>query len=230
MANDRPGMVKSYLNINLDQETLEKWLRHNSLLSKEHGHSISHSADPVREAMIQRTLPKRHLFRELLSDRSRIKSVATRKWVQWLIDYGVEETMSFPVHTGFGEYWSFGLIRFNDLPDLPDLTPEFLCEFQWIALNLVEFCATKMNWRVPGEQALNKTLAPREIDCLYWAAKGKTSVETAEIMKIGVETVRKYLKNALTKLEAKTKTQAVSLAHRNGILPFNLDHGVRTTQ
>lgn len=61
-------------------------------------------------------------------------------------------------------------------------------------------------------------LTPREIDCLSWAAKGKTRWETAHILKVSDSTVRFHLENARNKLAAGNVTHAVALGVRDGII------------
>jgi DNA-binding CsgD family transcriptional regulator len=61
-------------------------------------------------------------------------------------------------------------------------------------------------------------LSPREREVLNWAADGKTSWETAQLLRLSERAVRLYTENAMNKLHAKTKTQAVAIAVRNGIL------------
>lgn len=54
------------------------------------------------------------------------------------------------------------------------------------------------------------TLSPRELQCLEWAAQGKTAWETARIIGISRHTVATYLENAKTKLNVRTIVQAVA--------------------
>lgn len=54
------------------------------------------------------------------------------------------------------------------------------------------------------------TLSPRELQCLEWAAQGKTAWETARIIGISRHTVATYLENAKTKLDVRTIVQAVA--------------------
>lgn len=61
-------------------------------------------------------------------------------------------------------------------------------------------------------------LAPREREVLQWAAEGKTAWETAQLLKVSERAVRLYMENAMTKLRAKSKPQAVAIAVRNGML------------
>jgi DNA-binding CsgD family transcriptional regulator len=61
-------------------------------------------------------------------------------------------------------------------------------------------------------------LSPREREVLGWAASGKTAWETATLIGVGERAIRLYTENAMAKLNAKTKTQAVAIAVRNGII------------
>lgn len=61
-------------------------------------------------------------------------------------------------------------------------------------------------------------LSDREKDVLCWAARGKTSAEIAEILELSVETVERHFKNAIRKLGATTRTQAVAKALLSGLI------------
>lgn len=63
-------------------------------------------------------------------------------------------------------------------------------------------------------------LTPREIDCLKWAARGKTDGEIAEILSIARWTVVTYLQNAKIKLGCSNRTSAVAVAMSLGIIPL----------
>ncbi|MFF0589827.1 response regulator transcription factor [Streptomyces sp. NPDC003781] len=67
---------------------------------------------------------------------------------------------------------------------------------------------------VPGPR-----LAPREVDVLACVAGGATNGEAAERLGVGTETVKSYLRSAMRKLGAHTRTQAVAAARRTGWLP-----------
>ena len=61
-------------------------------------------------------------------------------------------------------------------------------------------------------------LSPREREVLKWAADGKTAWETAQLLGVSERAIRLYTENAMNKLRAKTKTQAVAIAVKNNIL------------
>ena len=60
-------------------------------------------------------------------------------------------------------------------------------------------------------------LTRREIQCLKWAAKGKTDSEIAEIVKIAMPTVRFHMRNAADKMGVAGRPQAV---HRAAALGY----------
>jgi LuxR family quorum sensing-dependent transcriptional regulator len=55
-------------------------------------------------------------------------------------------------------------------------------------------------------------LTPRERECLSWVAAGKTDWEISQILGIAEQTVHEYVQNALIKLNATTRAQAVAIA------------------
>jgi LuxR family transcriptional regulator, regulator of acetate metabolism len=63
------------------------------------------------------------------------------------------------------------------------------------------------------------SLAPRELDVLAQIALGCTNGEAAERLSLRPETVKSYLRSAMTKLGARTRYEAVVRARRLGFLP-----------
>ena len=61
-------------------------------------------------------------------------------------------------------------------------------------------------------------LSPREREVLEYMRIGKTREIIAQILGIGLETVRSHIKNILTKLDAENSAAAVNRAYELGIL------------
>ncbi len=61
-------------------------------------------------------------------------------------------------------------------------------------------------------------LTPREVECLKWAADGKTEWEISVILSISEHTADKHLSNAHRKLGAANRPQAVAMAIRLGLI------------
>ncbi|MFI9407413.1 LuxR C-terminal-related transcriptional regulator [Nocardia sp. NPDC052316] len=62
-------------------------------------------------------------------------------------------------------------------------------------------------------------LSRRELDVLAQIALGCTNQEAAQRLSVGPETIKSYLRNAMTKLDAHTRHEAVVTARRHGLLP-----------
>lgn len=61
-------------------------------------------------------------------------------------------------------------------------------------------------------------LSPRELECLHWAAVGKTSWEIGNILKIAERTVVFHIGRAVEKLEVSNRRQAVAKAITLGLI------------
>lgn len=60
-----------------------------------------------------------------------------------------------------------------------------------------------------------KQLSPREMECLLWAAKGKSAWATAKILGISDATVRFHLGNVRSKLNVTSARQAIAMLSRS---------------
>jgi LuxR family transcriptional activator of conjugal transfer of Ti plasmids len=63
-------------------------------------------------------------------------------------------------------------------------------------------------------------LSPREIACLQWVVRGKSTWDISEILTISRRTVVFHLENAKRKLNSVTLPQAVSIALQNRLIEF----------
>lgn len=68
------------------------------------------------------------------------------------------------------------------------------------------------------QQSSSYLLPPREIECLFWASRGKSINETAIILGLSSHTIDAYRKSAIKRLEAKNITHAVFIAICHGLL------------
>ncbi len=83
-------------------------------------------------------------------------------------------------------------------------------QFQALALRLI---ATHNEARGrPRDATAPKTLTRREVQCLRWAAAGKTDGEIGIILSLSVSTVRFHLRNAAAKLGATGRAQSIQIA------------------
>ncbi len=59
---------------------------------------------------------------------------------------------------------------------------------------------------------------PREKDCLKWVAQGLSSSDIAENLNVSVRTAKFHVENAMKKIDAKTRAEAVAIALTRGLI------------
>lgn len=125
-----------------------------------------------------------------------------------------------PVHLPFGQ---IGAVSFNPLdPDKLDLEEEFRAygdSFGILGRTFIAgyVMATGMLQALSAGSRLSK----REVECLRWAAIGKTDLEISMIMSRSRATVRFHIHNASLKLNAVNRSQTVFKAAQLGYLSLN---------
>ncbi|MFD5255887.1 response regulator transcription factor [Streptomyces bobili] len=62
------------------------------------------------------------------------------------------------------------------------------------------------------------SLTERERQVMTLAAQGKSDTEIADALFVGPLTVRGHIKHAMTKLDARDRTQLVVIAYQNGLV------------
>lgn len=122
-----------------------------------------------------------------------------------------------PVHQPFGQ---IGAVSFNPLdPQNTDLGREFLAWGDALGLYARTFISTYVH-AMGSMQALppQSRLSKREVECLRWAAIGKTDLEISMIMSRSRATVRFHIHNASIKLNAVNRSQTVFKAAQLGYI------------
>jgi DNA-binding CsgD family transcriptional regulator len=70
----------------------------------------------------------------------------------------------------------------------------------------------------PGHDDVKGPLTRRELECLTWAARGKTTNEIADVLHRSAQTVEFHLTNAMSKLDARNRAHAVAIACVRGMI------------
>ncbi len=122
-----------------------------------------------------------------------------------------------PIHLPYGQ---IAAVSFQPVDsDRDDLTQEFAQYGDLLGLFAHKFVASyvkvmdKQRW-IPPDICLSK----REIECLRWAAVGKTDGEIATILSRSCATIRFHIHNAAVKLNAVNRSQTVFKAGQLGFL------------
>lgn len=125
-----------------------------------------------------------------------------------------------PVHLPFGQ---IGAVSFNPIDktktDLARDFERFGDQFGMLARVFIGSYVHAMGHvqRLPPESRLSK----REVECLRWAAIGKTDLEISLIMARSRATVRFHIHNASVKLDAVNRSQTVFKAAQLGYIGLN---------
>jgi DNA-binding CsgD family transcriptional regulator len=129
----------------------------------------------------------------------------------------VHAAIVVPVHLPFGQ---IGMAAFGSAdPQVTDLSAEFEAHADVLMLLTHRFVssyasATRRRKWLPTDCQLTK----REIECLRWAAVGKTDREISMILSRSHATVRFHIQNAGVKLNAVNRSQTVFKAAQLGYL------------
>ena len=125
-----------------------------------------------------------------------------------------------PVHLPFGQ---IGAVSFNPLdPACTDLEQAFALHANAFGVYARTFIASYVH-AMGSVQALppGSRLSKREVECLRWAAIGKTDLEISMIMSRSRPTVRFHIHNASTKLNAVNRSQTVFKAAQLGYISLS---------
>jgi LuxR family transcriptional regulator len=179
----------------------------------EHGWTRFEIHDPYYHACFDGTLP----FDWQNVQNSDDLMPAEREAWHYLADLGLGRGMTIPIHLPGGRFAvvsaildrsgaNWNSIFSNSHERMFHLTHKFY--------NVIH----KRGFEDQIVVALPIRLSPREKECLRWAAEGKTSPEIGIIVNRSVETVRLHIKNAMNKLSAHTRAQALAKAAQLGLL------------
>ena len=142
---------------------------------------------------------------------------------------GIFGALAVPIHMPLCRVGSVQWISRDASSDLPAVLAEHGAELRAAAhlfMELVYAERTDTEISIHGEHPDEKTLTElnrvrlteRELECLNWVALGKTDVQIGEIIHRVATTSRFHVENAMTKLGANNRAQAVAIAMQLGII------------
>jgi DNA-binding CsgD family transcriptional regulator len=129
-------------------------------------------------------------------------------------DFGLRAGITVPVHSPNGELGILSLAL--------DADPEQARTITETALPYVQLLAAHLHEAVRRVTGLVNTaapdLSPREIECLRWAADGKTSGEIAQILGLSESTINFHVNNSVLKLDVINRQHAIGKAALQGLI------------
>lgn len=130
--------------------------------------------------------------------------------------FGMGHGVSVPTHEGFGVKSMVCFARSQPIDGASVDSMQLIRSAKVIAS-----CAHMGYRRLARDDMafeLTRPLSEQEKNCLGWTATGKTSWEIGKILRISESTAIFHIKNAMEKIGAKNRVQAVAVAFRMGLL------------
>ena len=122
-----------------------------------------------------------------------------------------------PVHMPFGVIGAASILPRD--PAKTDLADAFARHGEMLGIACRAFISSYARvMAAPAKQPIGNDLSSREVECLRWAAVGKTDMEIGMIMSRSRATIRFHMHNAVAKLNSVNRSQAVFKATQLGYL------------
>lgn len=128
--------------------------------------------------------------------------------------FRVQSAIVSPIHAPGG---AIGTVVWASDQDV-DVSQLFARDADRLHALALRFVSTYHDARAKGPVSPPVYLTRREIQCLKWAAAGKTDAEISAIMEIAVPTVRFHITNAAEKLGVSGKARAIQRATNLGYI------------
>lgn len=129
--------------------------------------------------------------------------------------YGVEGAIACPVYSPMGV---IGAVVWATDDTGADIAGVFAARSGEMHLLAVKFISAYRDATLPAAPPELVDFTRREIQCLKWAAAGKTDAEMATIMGVSAPTIRFHMTNASRKLGVSGRSQTVRLATTLGYI------------
>jgi LuxR family transcriptional activator of conjugal transfer of Ti plasmids len=138
--------------------------------------------------------------------------------------FGIRYGFTIPIHNDSGPVAAVTFAADERRPQFERTITEHARVLQLMAMY---FHAHAKRGICSNQLVAGASLSPREVECLEWAARGKSAWEIGTILGISRHTVSTYLENAKAKLGVRTIVQAVACAMASKLIgqqPHPLSH------
>ena len=130
--------------------------------------------------------------------------------------YGYRTGLAVALHLAHSQHFLLGFDREEPLPKRDEARTQMLASLQLIAVHAQDAALRLLGVQVSPEDV--PKLTPREVEILRWTMEGKTAWAVGQILQLSEHTVNFHMRNALRKLDASSKHQAVLKAMSLGLL------------
>lgn len=165
--------------------------------------------DPVMQHCKRHSLP-------IIWDQGTYVSSGTPDIWEQQASFGYRTGIAMALHMPEGRHFLLGVDRDSPLPGDAAELQRLVADLQLFAVHAQD---AALRILVPQPlQPERPALTPRELECLRWTMEGKTAWEVGAILGISERTAVLHVNNAMHKLGAVNKHQAVLKALRLGLI------------
>jgi len=151
------------------------------------------------------------------------RELAGRSGQRWNLtpERGIVGGISVPIHLPRCGVGTVGWISRDPELDLDAILAEHGNLLRLAAMRMMDIVYAGRD--DDGGETLPTVLSQREIECLTWVALGRTDAEVASLIHRSTTTARFHVENAISKLGARNRTQAVAIACQRGLIQPTCD-------
>lgn len=177
--------------------------------------------DPVQQICLDCSIP--FVWSHFRNDSSILERPLQREHqpvVSYLKDTRLTCGATVPIHMSDGGLATVTAIRIDSECDFAGDARHWLGTLSMLAQHLHGAIFKRLDGRARRSDAVS--LTDREVECLRWAARGKTAQDIAVILDRSLATVCLHLNNAARKLDAQNRAQAIARAAHYRLLGSDL--------
>lgn len=167
--------------------------------------------DPVQQICLDCSIP--FVWSHFTNDSSILERPIQREHqpvVSYLKDARLTCGATVPIHMADGGLATVTAVRIDSENDFAGEARHCLGTLSMLAQHLHGAIFARLDGRERRSAAVS--LTEREVECLRWAAQGKTAQDIAVILDRSLATVCLHLNNAARKLDAQNRAQAIARA------------------
>ncbi|NJN50826.1 MAG: hypothetical protein HC809_02610 [Gammaproteobacteria bacterium] len=156
-----------------------------------------------------------------------IRAARSRPPVNWHLtpERGIFGGLTVPIHLPRCRTGSVAWVARDPTVDINKVLAEHGDVLRLAGHRMMELVYASRDER-PEDTLPSSSLSEREVECLTWASLGRTDVEIGTIIHRSPTTARFHIDNAIVKLGARNRTQAVAIASQLGLIHPLLDASI----
>ncbi len=163
---------------------------------------------------------------DALAIEATIQEARTRTQVEWPLTpaRGVYGGITVPIHLPRGRTGSVSWYSGDPDVNIPRALEEFGDQLRLVSHRFMDLVYARRA-ETESEEEARLHLSERELECLTWAALGRTDADIGGVIHRAPATARFHIDNAVRKLGARNRTQAVAIAAQRGLIhPLDESH------